>query len=284
MRNLKLPNVIGVTIFVFMLATFVNGQSIERPHPGKDIEIEYGYTVGIRTVAGEPNLYLTVGGICGPDITIQARAGERENQVSQSQVFEIIDLNGGTLQYGDRIRIRRCNNYVRVDSEKRLASMRPLNKDGTPDTATVFTILEPPHPALKTQPGFFVLFKSEENGLYVTHPEGEQNGLGRSLGTVSDFAGNNRNVFKLIPLAYQSDEEIRGGVISERNGEPNSRESNSGGPNRSPAGGAKRVVEFVIKHEREYNDQLDEADRKTHNRENNPRPTPSDKPDKPDKP
>ena len=79
MRNRKLPNVVGVTIFVFMLATFVNGQSTERPHPGGVTELEYGYTVGIRTVAGEPNFYLTVGGICGPDITIQARAGERES-------------------------------------------------------------------------------------------------------------------------------------------------------------------------------------------------------------
>lgn len=154
------------------------------------------HEVALRTVAGEPNGYLTVNGPCGPHVILGARAGEDENEVSGRQIFTILDLNGGKLEWGDKVRIKICSNYLRTNSEQGLDSSAPLNSDGTPDSRTVFTIVKPPD-NVNAKPDTFILLQ-DETGQYVTAPGGANNGIGEALSARSDYSGNPRNILKVI--------------------------------------------------------------------------------------
>lgn len=171
--------------------------------------------VALRTVSGEPNNYITVNNPCGPNVTLESNPTSQEAPSTERQVFKIVDLNGGNLNYGDKIRIKKCRNYLRVNSEGGLDSVPPINPDGSPDSATVFTVLAPGGTSPPSSDIVHLILEAEvsnKKGFYISAPLGPKNGRGKALKANSDFAGNPRNVFKLIPLTLERVTDVTNGI------------------------------------------------------------------------
>jgi hypothetical protein len=155
------------------------------------------HTVAIRSVSGEPNLYVTAHDLCGPGVSMRGKRWEGEQRVREQQIFQLIDLNSGELEYGDRIRIKKCDNYLRVDSEKVIYSFPAQNRDSTPDDATIF-LVRAPAGSSGSQPVELIVLEAHMNGLGGFYVTTGGNTPRTRLTARSDFKGNPQNVLKLV--------------------------------------------------------------------------------------
>jgi hypothetical protein len=158
------------TLILIVFATVANGQD----------------SYAIRTVSGEPNYFLTATEGCADEIRKVQVENYDDHTVRWTQTFTLYDQNGGELGDGDLVFIKRCNRFLRIDSEGELKLM-----DNGPDDAAVFKIRKPRNDSNNANDKLVVFEVKSKPGIFLTVGDPK-------IGAGSDYLDNPRNVFKLI--------------------------------------------------------------------------------------
>jgi hypothetical protein len=143
MKNLHLKFILAAAILWTAGATPAQQKTAEKPAP------QAAYTVALRTASGN---YVSM--VAGGGIDAAAKS------VTPKQIFTFIDLNGGTLVDGDKVKIRYEQSFWREDKDKKIIHRVP-SKGSKEEECTFILRVKGNSILLETPSGKFVAVSSD---------------------------------------------------------------------------------------------------------------------------